>query len=341
MKPETYRAAIFRGVGKVDVVDLPYPPCGDNEAIVRNVLTGICGSDIFAFQKHGPESRIWIDEEFGHEAISEVVEIGKDVTGLKIGDRVFVNQDKAMRDPRRVSATGGFSNYLRIPRCEVGYSLLPIDNELPLRTAVLFEPFVIATRGVKGLKPGPGESAIVFGAGIIGMTSAIMLKWYGCDRVMVVDQSNYRLENARRLGFTTCNSGSENLKDKAFAEFGSQRGYPKEKCKARLYVDAVGVRSVLESFAMLAPRNGEISIVGVHKEASPFDWVQVSFNNWHIHGCGNGDTEAFLPDILDMMRSGKFDLPALVSHEFPVDQINEALTLAGQPDRAQKVCISF
>jgi 2-desacetyl-2-hydroxyethyl bacteriochlorophyllide A dehydrogenase len=341
MRPETYKAAIFRGVGKVDVVELPYPPCGNNEAIVRNVLTGICGSDIFAFQKHGPESRIWIDEEFGHEAISEVVELGKDVRGLKVGDRVFVNQDKAMRDPRRVSATGGFSNYLRIPQCEVGYSLLPIDNALPVRTAVLFEPFVIGTRGVKGLNVGRGESGIVFGAGIIGMTSAIMLKWYGCDKVMVVDYSDYRLENARRLGFAICNAGSENLKEKAFAEFGSQRGYPGEKCKARLYVDAVGVKSVLQDFAMLAPRNGEIAIVGVHKETSAFDWVQVSFNNWHIHGCGDGATEALLPEILEMMRSGKYDLSALVTHEFPVEQINDALTLASQPSRAQKVCISF
>jgi threonine dehydrogenase-like Zn-dependent dehydrogenase len=341
MRPETYKAAIFRGVGKVDVVDLPYPPCGDDEAIVRNVLTGICGSDIFAFQKHGKESRIWIDEEFGHEAISEVVELGRDVKGLNVGDRVFVNTDKAMRDPRRVSATGGFSNYLRIPQCEVGYSLLPIDEKIPLRAAVLFEPFVIGTRGEKELSAGPGESAIVFGAGIIGMTSAIMLKWYGCEKVMIVDFSDYRLENARRLGFVTCNAGTENLKEKAFAEFGSQRGYPAEKCNARLYVDAVGVKSVMENFAMLAPRNGEITIVGVHKEPSPFDWTQVSFNNWHIHGCGSGATEDMLPDILEMMRSGKFDLASLVSHEFPVEQINEALTLAGQPNQAQKVCISF
>jgi threonine dehydrogenase-like Zn-dependent dehydrogenase len=72
MRPDTYKAAIYRGVGKVEVVDLPYPPCGDDEAIVRKRLTGICGSDIFAFQKHGPESRIWIDEEFGHEAIRGV-----------------------------------------------------------------------------------------------------------------------------------------------------------------------------------------------------------------------------------------------------------------------------
>lgn len=341
MKPETYKAAIFRGVGSVDVVDLPYPDCGDDEAIVRNLMTGICGSDIFAFQKHGPESRIWIGEEFGHEAISEVVQLGKDVKGLAVGDRVFVNQDKAFRDMRRVSATGGFSNYLRIPQCEVGYSLLPIDNELPLKTAVLFEPFVIGTRGVKVLRPQAGDTAIVFGAGIIGMTSAVMLDWYGCEKVMVVDFSDYRLANARQLGFATCNPASEDLKERAVAEFGSQRGYPGEKCGARLYVDAVGVKAVLENFATLAPRNGEISIVGVHKEPAAFDWTAVAFNNWHIHGCGDGATEELLPEILAMMRSGRYDLAALVTHEFPVDRIEDAIRLAAEPNEAQKVCIAF
>jgi threonine dehydrogenase-like Zn-dependent dehydrogenase len=341
MHPETYKAAIFRGVGKVDVVDLPYPGCGDDEAIVRNVLTGICGSDIFAFQKHGPQSRIWIDEEFGHEAISEVVQLGKNVKGLKVGDRVFVNQDKAMRDRRRVSATGGFSNYLRIPQCEVGYSLLPIDNDLPLRTGVLFEPFVIGTRGVKVLNPKKGDTAIVFGAGIIGMTSAIMLSWYGCEKVMVVDLSDFRLENARRLGFVTCNAARENLKDRAVAEFGSQRAYPDEKCGARLYVDAVGVKSVLENFTTLAPRNANLSVVGVHKQPVSLDLLQVSFNNWHIHGCGDGATEDLLPEILAMMRVRRDELSQLITHEFNVERINEALTLAGNPDMAQKVCISF
>jgi len=341
MQPETYKAAIFRGVGHVDVVELPLPECGDDEAIVRNVLTGICGSDIFAFQKHGPESRIWIDEEFGHEAISEVVELGRNVTGLAVGDRVFVNQDKAMRDKRRVSATGGFSNYLRIPQCEAGYSLLKIDNDLPLRTAVLFEPFVIGTRGVKVLNPQKGDSAIVFGAGIIGLTSAIMLQWYGCEKVMVVDFSEFRLENARKFGFATCNPSTEDLKAKALAEFGVERGHFGERCKARLYVDAVGVKSVIESFSMLAPRNGELSIVGVHKEPVSMNLTLVSFSNWHIHGCGDGETEDLAPEILEMMRARRDELSSLVTHEFNVDQINEALTLAGDAHHAQKVCISF
>jgi len=338
---ETYKAAIFRGPGRVDVVDLPYPECGDDEVIVRNVLTGICGSDIFAWQKHGPTSRIWVDEEFGHEGIAEVVELGKAVHGLSVGDRVFVNTDKAFRDPRRVSAAGAFSNYLKIPQCEVGYSLLPIDNDLPVRAAVLFEPFVIGTRGVKVLEPKPGDNAIVFGAGIIGMTSAIMLKWYGCDKVMVVDLSDFRLENARRLGFLTCNPSSEDLKVKAIAEFGSSPGYPAEKCGARLYVDAVGVPSVIDNFAMLAPRNGSMSLVGVHKQPVPVDLTQVAFNNWHIHGCGDGATEDLWPEIVEMMRSGRFELPSLVTHEFNIERIEEALEQAANPLEAQKVCISF
>lgn len=291
MKPETFKAALFGGVGKVDVVDLPYPDCGDDEAIVRNILTGICGSDIYAFQKHGPESRIWIGEEFGHEAISEVVEVGKNVKGLEVGDRVFVNQDKAFRDMRRISATGGFSNYLRIPQCEVGYSLLLIDKALSLKAAVLFEPFVIGTRGVRMLKPQKQDSAIVFGAGIIGLTSAAMLDWYGCEQVMVCDYSEYRLESARRLGFLTCNLGEEDLKAKALGTFGTRPGYPGEKCGARLYVDAVGVGAVLDNFSMLAPRNGSLTVVGVHKEPIAIDWTALSFNNWHIHGCGDEATE--------------------------------------------------
>jgi 2-desacetyl-2-hydroxyethyl bacteriochlorophyllide A dehydrogenase len=341
MTANTFKAAIFQGPGKIDVVDLPYPECGDDEAIVRNVMTGVCGSDIFAFTKHGPESRIWIGEEFGHESISEVVELGKDVKGLKLGDRVFVNQDKAFRDFRRVSATGGFSNYLRIPQCEVGYSLLPIDEDIPVKAAMLFEPFVVGTRGVKGLKQKPGDSAIVFGAGIIGMTSAIMLDWYGAEKVMVVDYSDFRLENARKFGFETCNPAHEDLKEKAIALFGSQRGYPDERCGARLYVDCVGVKAVLASFAALAPRNGELAVVGVHKEEAAINWTQVCFNNWHIHGTGEGANEELLPEIVAMMKSGKYDLASLVTHEFPVERIEEAITLAAQPDRAQKVCISF
>jgi threonine dehydrogenase-like Zn-dependent dehydrogenase len=341
MKPKTYKAAIYRGIGEVDVIDLPYPDCGEDDVIVRNILTGVCGSDVSAFRHGGDDNMIWKDHEFGHEALSEVVEIGGNVTGLELGDHVFVNQGQALRDINRMATVGGFSEFIRIPRCEVGYSVLPIDNDIPERTAVLVEPFVIGTRGARNLDPGPGKSAIVFGAGIIGMSAAIMLQWYGCDKVMIVDIAEKRLENARSFGLLTCNPAAEDLKAKAVAEFGGVTSFLGERCGAQLYLDAIGAKVAIDNFAMLAGREASLAIVGVHHAPVPLDLLSVCYSNWHIKGCGSVAIEDAIVDIIAMMKSGRWDLSSLVTHEYNVDQIRDALVMGGNASEAQKVCISF
>jgi threonine dehydrogenase-like Zn-dependent dehydrogenase len=341
MKPDTYKAAIYRGIGDVDVVRLPYPECGDDDVIVRNLLTGVCGSDVYAYSHGGNDYMIWKDHEFGHEALSEVIEIGKNVQGLCLGDHVFPNQGKALRDSKRMTTVGGFSEYIRIPQCEVGYSVLKIDNDIPIRTAVLFEPFVVATRGATNLQPGPGKTAIVFGAGIIGMCTAIMLEWYGCSKVMIVDISDFRLERARALGLVTCNSATEDLKAKTFAEFGTQMSFFGERCSADLYVDAIGLAPAIENFTNLAGPNATLGVLGVHHTPTPVDLMGVCYSNWRIVGSGNLAIEDAMDDILAMMRSNRYDLSSLVSHEFHVDEISQALTKGSQAFEAQKVCVSF
>ena len=339
--PELYRAAIFRGPGSVDVVDLPYPECGPDDAIVRNLMAGVCGSDVAAYRQGGDDHMVWRDHEFGHEAISEIVQLGGNVRGLSLGDHVFVNQGKALRDMARMATVGSFSEYIRIPQCEVGYSVLPIDNAIPLKTAVLFEPFVIGARGARSLDPGPGKGAIVFGAGIIGLSAAIMLQWYGCDKVMVVDISDFRLENARRMGLAVCNSASEDLTARAIAEFGSQETFFGTRCGAQLYLDAVGLKPAIDGFAQLAGREARLAIVGVHHEPVAIDLLSVCYGNWHIGGCGNSEIDALRPEIEGMMQSGRYDLSSLVTHEYGVEQIAEALVMGGNAREAQKVCIAF
>lgn len=341
MKPESYKAAIFRGIGNVDVVELPYPECGDDDVIVRNLLTGVCGSDVSAYRHGGDQNMIWQDHEFGHESVSEVVEIGRNVRGLAIGDHVFPNQGKALRDMRRMATVGGFSEYIRIPQCEVGYSVLPIDNDIPVKTAVLVEPFVIGTRAAHSLDPGPDKTAIVFGAGIIGMSTAIMLKWYGCPKVMIVDISQPRLDNAEKFGLIPCNSATEDLRARAFAEFGTHQVFFGERCNANLFVDAVGIKAAIDSFEMLAGREAKLAIVGVHHEPVALDLLKVCYANWHVNGCGNIAIEDAIVDILAMMRSGQYDLSSLVTHQYDVDNIADALVMGGNAREAQKVCISF
>jgi threonine dehydrogenase-like Zn-dependent dehydrogenase len=341
MKPSSYKAAIYRDIGHVDVIELPYPECGKDDVIVRNILTGVCGSDVSAYRHGGDDNMIWRDHEFGHEALSEIVEIGCNVKGLALGDHVFVNQGKALRDMRRMATVGGFSEFIRVPQCEVGYSVLPIDNDIPARTAVLVEPFVIGSRGARSLDPGPGKNAIVFGAGIIGMSAAIMFSWYGCDKVMIVDISEKRLQNARSFGLVTCNSATEDLKAKAIAEFGLTTSFLGDRCGASLYLDAIGAKAAIDNFAMLAGRDASLAVVGVHHNPVPLDMLGVCYSNWHISGCGKLTIEEAMVDILAMMKSGRWNLSSLVTHEYKVDQIEEALVMGGNANEAQKVCISF
>jgi len=340
MGAKNYKAAIYRDKGSVDVVELPYPQCGDDDIIIRNMMAGVCGTDIAAY-RYGDPRPVWKDSEFGHEVISEVIEVGKNVQGLEVGDRVWPNQGYALRDMRRMSNVGAFSEYLRVPQCEAGLSVIKIDNAIPVKTAVLLEPFMVGARGVEGLNPGPGKTAIVFGAGIIGMSAAIMLKWYGCDKVMIVDVSDYRLKNAEQFDLRTCNVEREDLREKALEEFGIRKGFSGDCCNADFYIDALSLPVAIDNFAMLAGREAHLAVLGVHHEPVPLNLKLVCYNNWHIHGCGNKPSVDIAIDVLELMRSGRYDLSNLVSHEYPIDNIVDALVMGGNSKEAQKVCITY
>jgi threonine dehydrogenase-like Zn-dependent dehydrogenase len=341
MKPETYKAAIYRGIGSVDVAELPYPECGDDDIVVKNLMATVCGSDSGAYKYGGDANRIWKDHEFGHEMVSEVVEIGKNVTGLKLGDHVFPNMDKAKRDRNRVSTVGGFSEYVYIPQCEVGYSVLMIPNDIPLKAATLIEPFVIGTRGAKSLEPGPGKTATVFGAGAIGMSAAIMLKWYGCDKVMIVDISDKRLGLASQFGLITCNSEKEDVKAKAIETFGGTPGLAGDASACDLYLDAVGVQAILDSFQQLARPAARLAVVGVYHEPATINMLMLCYSSWLIGGCGRSTIETLVPEIIEMIQSGKYDISTMISHEYKIEDIEDALKMAANPEEALKVAISY
>jgi threonine dehydrogenase-like Zn-dependent dehydrogenase len=341
VKPSTYKGAIYKGAGAVDVVELAYPRCGDDDVIVRNLLTGVCGSDVAAYRHGAGELLIVEDHEFGHEAISEIVEIGRNVQDLALGDHVFVDHVKLMFASKEAAKAGGFSEYVHVPQGQAGENLLRIDNDIPVRTAVLFEPFVIGTRAARNLDPRPGQTAIVFGAGIIGLATAVMLQWLGCGKVMVVDISDYRLGKARGLGFAVCNPQSEDLKAKAHVEFGIKRDFHGERCAADLYADAIGMKPAIDNFMDLAVAGATLAVVGVHHEPATIDLTKLCFANLRIIGCGSASFAEAGRDVLAMMRSGRFDLSTLVTHEYKVDQIEDALVMGSHAHEAQKVCISF
>jgi threonine dehydrogenase-like Zn-dependent dehydrogenase len=143
------------------------------------------------------------------------------------------------------------------------------------------------------------------------------------------------------FGLITCNPKKEDLKAKAIREFGSSLGISGEACGANLYIDAVGIQAAIDQFMMLACREASLAIVGVHHKPAEINMLYLCYSNWHINGCGNIPLELATVDILDMIKSEKFDISVLVSHMYNIDEISEALEIGGNAEVSQKVCISY
>lgn len=352
---KTYKAAIYRDVGKIEIVEKEYPACGDNDVIVKNLLSTICGADYVAYKSDGQAQQIWKDSEFGHEMVSEVVEAGKNVQGVEVGDWIWPNMGYAHHDRGRMATVGGFSEYLLlpdykaegnwdIPAVEYQPSALKLDKSLGLKNLCLLEPFAIGCKAANGVSGKGRKTAVIAGSGIIGLSTAIMLKYYGFEKIMMIDFSEFRLANARSYGMLTCNPQKENLEEVLFETFGKRPAYGGMKCMAECWFDCIGIQPCIDYFTKYAGFGAILSIVGVHHKPAQIDAVSVCYNQQIIKGCASSEhplnyKDAFA-DICDCIRKGT-DISKTISHIFPLEEIEKALQVHGDFEISQKVAIKF
>ena len=350
-----YRAAIYHDdgdKGHITIEERTLPDqCGDDDVIVKNKIAGICGADYLAYAHgDGPSHMLWSGSEFGHEMVSEVVEVGKNVKGVVPGDWIFPNLGYAYHDRGRMATVGGFSEYLYLPKftlegsfdipsVDVQPSAIKLDKSLGLENLCLLEPFSVGCKAAKMLE-GQGRTGVVVGAGIIGMSAAIMLRHYGYEKVMVIDFSDFRLSNAGKFGLLTCNPQKEDIQAALFDAFGSRPVYGGMKCTADVYIDCIGVQGSIDYFSNYAGYGAKLSIVGTHHKPPTINALSICFNQQHIMGCGSYPMGSCVEDICQLICSGT-DLSSLVTHRFPLEQIDEAMKTHGNADIAQKVAIVY
>ncbi|MET7481403.1 zinc-binding dehydrogenase [Streptomyces sp. NPDC005648] len=334
------KAAVYNGPKNVEIVDLATPECGPDDVLLRNLYASVCGSDISVYF-HGPRAhRITPGSEFGHEMISEVAAKGANVKDLEVGDRVYPYPILAAGDSSRAGTLGGFSEYILVPGCEVGRQVYPLPDAIPTKTAALIEPFTVATHAVRRAGPQKGETAIVFGAGTIGIGAAIALKHLGCSTVMVVDLSDFRLAKAAELGFATCNSGTEDLKAKAVEVFGEARALKGTTADVDIYVEATGVDALVGAYQDLGKVHSRMVVVGVHANPVPVNLSTLAYAHQALIGSG-GYTPEDVQTVLAIMESGEFDIPSIITHEFPHGEIEKAIVTASDVNNALNVVIRY
>lgn len=335
------KAAIYMGKEKIEIKELPVPECGENDVLIRNIYSSVCGTDV-AVYTHGPGTghRIAVGEEFGHETVSRIVAVGKNVKDFKVGERVYPYPLFAKNDTKRAGTIGGFSEYILVPQAKRNHSLYSVSDKISDRLACLIEPFTVGCRAARRGQPKAGEKAVVFGCGTIGVAAAAALQYFGLSKVMICDVSDFRLRIAKSLGFETCNTETEDFVNKAEEYFGTAHSLKGETADIDCFIDAAGAESILELFMEYGKIESRFVSVAVNNSLRQLDLLHMTYAQKSIIGSG-GYMPEDVRDVMRMMESGRWDLESIITHEFPLEQIEKAIQTAADTAHAFNVTIKF
>lgn len=209
------KALLLTAPSRLEYVDFPDPVPVAGEALVRIRACGICGSDLHGWD--GSSGRRHPPLIMGHEAAGEIAALGADTGDWRVGDRVtfdstlYCGECASCRDGhvnlcenRRVFGVapveyrqhGAFAELLAVP----ARLLHRVPDKLGVEAAAMVEPVSIAVHAVQRAKVRPGDTAVVVGAGMIGLLVVQALRWAGAKRVIALDLDDGRLALARELG---------------------------------------------------------------------------------------------------------------------------------------------
>ena len=336
-------AGIYRGKQSVEIQQIPLPEVGDNDVLIRNIYSSICGTDTAVFQ-HGPNTghRISVNQEFGHETVSRVVKIGKNVNDFSIGERVYPYPRYVKADTHRAGTIGGFSEYILVENAKRYHSIYPVDAQISDRLASLIEPFTVgcraARRGMTPVGSAQTQSAVVFGCGTIGIAAAVALQYFGIQKVMICDYSEYRLQLAKQLGFAACNPARENFEACASDYFGLAASLHGQVPDISCWLDAAGAETIFEDFMNLGKIESKFVCVAVNRALRNLDLLHLTYSQKSIIGSG-GYMPEDVNDVQKIMACKKWNLESIITHEFSLFELPKALQVASDVQHAGNVII--
>ncbi len=321
------RAVTFVGDGRHVLVERPEPeqPARD-AALVEVAAIGICGSDLLILsqpQRHPATEGIIL----GHEFAGRVRAVGEEVAHVRPGDRVVIDPARGCGTCPRclrgqpegcpgqvhlgISCDGGMAAVVEVP----GWALLPMTEALSWARAALNEPLGVALAGVGRLAPRAGESAVVLGGGPIGLLFCAVLHLLGVSPLVVVEPHAFRRELARSCGATHVLEPSD-------ADVAGYLRATGASAPPSLVVDATGF--LLDRAVSLVDHGGRILCVGYDASARPaIDVARVVDGTITIQGTAGGFHQAATAHRL--LGDPRLPVDRLVTHELPLDAIDEAL----------------
>jgi threonine 3-dehydrogenase len=326
------------------MVDGPPPEVGHNDVLIKIGKTAICGTDMHIYKwDEWSQKTIPVPMTVGHEYVGVVAQIGQEVRGLKIGQRVSGEGHLVCGHCRNcragrlhlcrntqgvgVNRPGAFAEYLAIP----AENAFPIPDDIPDDIAAILDPFGNATHTALSFDL-VGEDVLITGAGPIGIMAAAICRHVGARHVVITDVNPYRLALAEKMGATRAvNIQKESLQD-VVREIGMVEGFD-------VGLEMSGVPSAFRQMLESMNHGGKIALLGIPPSDCAIDWNQVIFKGLIIKGVYGREMFETWYKMIAMVQGG-LDLTPIITHRFPVaDYLEGFETMAS--GKSGKVVLSW
>ena len=332
------RAAVLHGPRDVRMEKRADLTPGAGEAVVQVFASGLCGTDYRIWTGDRPVS---YPRVMGHELIGTVRAVGPGVDRLAIGAKVAVEPNYSCgecplcREGNRnlcvariavgIDVDGGFAEEVRVPArcCWAAPAGIPDDQLL------LTEPLAVVVRAVRRGEPVAGEAAAVFGIGSLGLLAIQVLKARGV-KVLAVSRSDRRFGLAREVGADAVATSTAGADVAAARALSGREGVD-------LVVETAGTAQAVAHAVELCRPGGRIVLTGLPHEATALSFFWVVRRELRIIGSMIYQDE--FPEAMRLLATGAVRAERLVTHRFPLAQIERAFLAHSAPDSI-KVALS-
>lgn len=323
------KGLVLVDASRFEVRDVPKPQIAADEVLVEVKACGICGSDVHGMD--GSSGRRKPPIIMGHEAAGVIAEVGDSVTRWQVGDRVTFDStvycgrchfcrrgDVNLCDNRQVLGVscdefkrdGAFAEYVAVPELIV----VGLPDGISYEQAAMVEPVSIAVHAAARVPVQLNDTALVVGAGMIGLLAIQTLKARGCGYVMAVDTKEARLDLARQLGADKCFNPHECDVVEEITKRTGGRGVD-------VAMEAVGFPPTVEMAVKAVRKGGSVGLVGNLSPAVELSLQTVVTRELSLYGSCASRGE--YPACLDLIANGTVQVDPLISGMVSLEEAPE------------------
>lgn len=339
------KVARLYSFGDIRIEDIPVPPVGPGDALIKTHACGICSGDVMPWYIERKAPLV-----LGHEPTGEIVETGKGVTYFKQGDKVFTHHHApcfTCRFCRRGDyvqcptwkgshlVPGGISEYILIPSINLENDTIVLSENVTYEDGTLIEPAACVAKGIKRARIRSDDTVLIIGLGIMGILNLLFAREYGAGRVICADRVKFRLDKALEYGadYTIDVSErplNEGLKDITGGEMAEL-----------VIVGPNSAEAMSEGLQCVRPGGQALFFTPAKPgEKLTIDPNYLYFNDINIitsYSCGPDDTA----DAFELIEKGVVSAERLVTHRFPIEETAEAFALTAKAENSLKSLIVF